>query len=245
MNSTGNTILITGGATGIGFALAQRLVTTGNTVIACGRSQDFLSSAAAKLPGLITRQCDVTVDADRSDLIAWLLDTYPGFNVLINNAGIQQSLDFASSVPDDRAVVAEIETNLTAPILLTSALLPHLRAQQSATVINVSSGLAFCPIAVMPVYCATKAALHSFTLSLRHQLRDTSVRVVEIVPPMVDTALNPSGRSADTGAPFMIAVDEFADDALPQLAQGEVEIVVGRARGLKEGREGMFRLLNG
>ena len=110
---------------------------------------------------------------------------------------------------------------------------------------NVSSGLAFCPIAAMPVYCATKAALHSLTLSMRHLLRDTSVRVVELLPPMVDTMLNPSIRRSSGGDSYMITAAEFADDALAQLAQGEVEVVVGRARGLKEGREGMFRLLNG
>jgi len=245
MKSTGNTFLITGGATGIGFALAQRLISSGNTVVVCGRRQDALSTAAATLPGLVTRRCDITVDADRSDLVDWLLENYPALNVLINNAGIQQSLEFVTSVPVDRAVIAEIETNLIAPILLTSALLPHLRTKESATVMNVSSGLAFCPIAAMPVYCATKAALHSLTLSMRHLLRDTSVRVVELLPPMVDTMLNPSIRRSSGGDSYMITAAEFADDALAQLAQGEVEVVVGRARGLKEGREGMFRLLNG
>jgi uncharacterized oxidoreductase len=243
MKPKNNIILITGGATGIGFALASRLISSGNTVIVCGRSQEALNHAATQLPKLITRRCDVTSDSDRQDLVVWLLADYPAFNVLINNAGIQRPLDFSVPMIDSQTVTTEIATNLTAPILLTAALLTHLQAQESSTVINVSSGLAFCPIAAMPVYCATKAALHSFTLSLRHQLQQSSVRVVEFVPPIVDTALEASGRRELDGPPT-ISPAEFAADALLRLAQGETEIIVGIANGLRQQGEAMFNALN-
>jgi uncharacterized oxidoreductase len=244
MKPTDNIILITGGATGIGFAMSERLISSGNTVITCGRNQDALRLATTALPKLITRHCDLTNDADRTDLVAWLLDCFPSFNVLINNAGIQRSIDFTASVADVRSVTAEITTNLTVPILLTSALLPHLRSQASSTVINVSSGLAFCPIAGIPVYCATKAALHSFTLSLRHQLRHSNIGIVEFVPPIVDTALDTSDRRDSEDSSRSISAAEFADEALLRLAQGETEIVIGIANGLRQQGESMFNVLN-
>jgi len=244
MKPTDNTILITGGATGIGFSLAERFISSGNTVIVCGRHQDALNRAAAELPKLITRRCDLTNDADRADLVTWLLDCFPSFNVLINNAGIQRSIDFTTSVVDAETVTAEITTNLVVPILVTSVLLPQLQSQESSTVINVSSGLAFCPIAGIPVYCATKAALHSFTLSLRHQLRHSSISVVEFVPPIVATALNASDRRDSEDSSLSISAAEFADEALLRLVQGETEIVIGIANGLRQRGETMFNSLN-
>lgn len=244
MRISGNTFLITGGATGIGFALAQRFIASGNTVIACGRRKTALKEAASRLPGLVTRPCDVTSDSDREKLVEWLLNEFSGLNVLINNAGVQHSGGFSGKVGDPEKIEAEIATNLTAPILLTALLLPHLQKQSDSTIINVTSGLAFCPIAFMPVYCATKAAFHSYTISLRRQLRDSGIRVVEFIPPMVDTELNSAGRRDRSRPPHMMSPEDFASEAIRRLSAGEVEIGVGGADHLRKQGESLFDSMN-
>ena len=229
MKWNGNTILITGGATGIGLALAESLLTRENTVIVCGRSVRTLQAARAALPGLITCRCDVSDASGRRDLIEWLASNYPRLNVLVNNAGVQYRPDFAAGSVKAAKVAEEIGINLLTPILLSAELLPMFKAQPAAAIINVTSALAVCPIAAMPVYCATKAALHSFTMSLRHQLAATAVRVIELVPPMVDTALG--GVAGGAGA---MTAREFAMEALAGLERGETEVLVGGARKLRE-----------
>jgi uncharacterized oxidoreductase len=248
MKKSGNTILITGGSSGIGFALSKQFMKAGNTVIACARNIDLLERAASELPGLVTHRSDLTIEADRTELTDWLLNEFPGLNILINNAGIQNYINFASP-PDPKSIIDEIGINLTAPIILTTLFIPHLKLKHDSFIVNISSGLAFAPLAFMPVYCATKAALHSFTMSLRHQLRDLGIRVVEIIPPMVDTALRSEGRRNSSGSTHgsgrhMMSPDEFAEQAVPRFFEGEDEIAVGAAAGLRKDEESRFEMMN-
>lgn len=223
MKVTGNTILITGGASGIGLALATRFLDRGNTVIICGRREDKLREAKERFPDLQTRVCDVADELDRADLADWAADKFPALNVLVNNAGIQRSVDLKA--PEAwKMTRAEIATNLDAPIDLSRMFYPQLSAQSESAIINVTSGLSFVPLANVPVYCATKAALHSFTLSLRWQLRDTSVEVIEVIPPAVDTDLQAPGLHT-----FGVNVDEFADAIFAGLEEMKTEIAYGTA----------------
>lgn len=190
MQMTGNTILITGGTSGIGLALARALLAQGNVVIIAGRRRALLDAAAAASPGLLTAELDVTDAAALRRFATGITATYPDLNVLINNAGIMQVEDLLTQT-DTQIAEATIATNLTAPIQLITALLPHLTSKPRATIVNVTSGLAFLPLAATPTYSATKAALHSYTQSLRHQLRKTGVAVLELAPPAVQTDLMP------------------------------------------------------
>lgn len=243
MKLTGNTILITGGASGIGLALATRLLEEGNQVIACGRNAGVLAKAQQEAPGLITRICDIADPADRRSMVDWLEANHPSLNVLINNAGVQYRRDFREDAAVD-ALDQEVAINFTAPVHLIAELLPALRRQTAATIVNVTSGLAFSPMADVPVYCATKAALHSFTLSLRHQMKATSVRVVELAPPIVDTGLGGQTRSAGTASrPMMSAVD-FATEALAQLRTDKDEILVGVSAETRRQGEALFERMN-
>jgi uncharacterized oxidoreductase len=229
-----NTVLITGGATGIGFSLAEALVKMGNKVIICGRRQSRLEEAKRKLPQIQIRTCDVSKEAERKLLFNWVKDNFKDFNVLVNNAGIQRMIDLKQGIRDLARGESEIEANLVAPIYLSAYFIPLLMKQKAAAIINVSSGLAFMPIAAMPVYCATKAAVHSFTMSLRHQLKDTSIKVFEIVPPMVDTELGKGSIEEEEGYRG-IPPAEVAKAAINSLEKDEYEIVVGEAQGLVAG----------
>ena len=243
MNLTGNTVLITGGASGIGFALARQLSDRGNRVIICGRSEESLEKAKAQAPALLTRVCDVADPTSRHALLAWLKTGHPGLNVVINNAGVQYRRSFtdATALQD---LDQEVSINFTAPIHLIGDVLPLLRQQPQAVIVNVSSGLAFSPMADVPVYCATKAAIHSFTLSLRHQLRATSVRVVELAPPIVDTGLGSGTRSEGTARQQMMSPEDFATEALAQLESDQVEIMVGMAANTRKLGEALFDRMN-
>ncbi|MBC2651124.1 SDR family NAD(P)-dependent oxidoreductase [Novosphingobium flavum] len=236
--------LITGGATGIGLELARQWLARGTRVIVCGRREAALAAARAELPGLVTRVCDVTDDAARADLVAWIGAEHPDLDLLVNNAGAQ--VHRVIDQPQAFAGTAEeIAVNLTAPILLTAALLPLLRRQPHAWIIMVSSGLAFAPIAHAPVYCAAKAGLHSFTLSLRHQLRGTSVQVVEFAPPAVDTALgNRSDENRAASAAHMMSAPDCVTAALARFDAGDEELLVGTSPMLREKGEALFAMLN-
>jgi uncharacterized oxidoreductase len=191
MNISGNTILITGGGSGIGRALAEALQAEGNTVIIAGRRAAALQEVADANPGIETATLDV---GDPAAIVAFaqqITARFPALNVVINNAGIMKVEDLTADPVDLAAAEATIATNLLGPIRLIAALLPHLKAQPSATIMTVSSGLAFVPLAATPTYSATKAAIHSYSNSLRHQLRNTKVEVIEIAPPAVATDLMP------------------------------------------------------
>ena len=223
MNLTGNTILVTGGASGIGLALVKRFLDRGNEVIICGRREDKLSEAKSEVPGVVTHACDVGEARSREDLARWVIDQYPDVNVLVNNAGIQRRIDLTAR-EDWETTRSEIDINLDAPIHLTQLFYPHFAQKVHAAIVNVTSGLSFMPLANVPVYCATKAALHSFTLSLRWQLKASHVRVVEIIPPAVDTDLQAPGLHT-----FGVNVDEFADHVFNEIEAGSIEIAYGSA----------------
>lgn len=222
-----NTVLITGGGSGIGLALAERFLTAGSNVIICGRRARKLEEARSQHPALHTRVCDLADPAARVALVEWITREFPSVNVLINNAGIQRR-DFNVAQPKPESwdrTHEELAINMEAPIHLTELFTPHLQKQPQPAIINVTSGLAFVPIAAMPLYCATKAALRSFTLSLRHQLAPVGIKVIEIIPPAVNTDLGGPGLHT-FGAPL----NEFADNVVARLGQGELEIAYGFAQ---------------
>lgn len=247
MKPTGNTILITGGTSGIGLALAQQLAGAGNTVIIAGRRVGHLQAAMQATPGLIGLPLDMADAARIASFAAALVRDYPALNVVINNAGIMQAEDIADPAASLAIAEATITTNLLGPIRLTAALLPHLRAQAASTIINVTSGLAFVPLAATPTYSATKAALRSYTQSLRHQLRDTSVEVLELAPPAVQTDLMP-GHAVN---PQALPLADFIAETMALLqADAGAEIMVERVKFLsnaeREGRyDAVFGMLNG
>jgi len=242
MKLSGNTILITGGASGIGFAFAERFVASGNVVIICGRREDKLAEAKQRLPDIHTRLCDVASESERQSLFGWATAEFPDLNVLVNNAGIQRRVNIAES-EDWTATESEIAINLSAPIHLARLFHAHLAAKASAAIINVTSGLSFVPLANVPVYCATKAALHSFTQSLRWQLKDSPIEVIEVIPPAVDTDLQAPGLHT-----FGVNVDEFADHVFTGFVNGDKEIAYGSAlagsRASREQLDGIFQQMN-
>ncbi|MDH4222696.1 MAG: SDR family NAD(P)-dependent oxidoreductase [candidate division Zixibacteria bacterium] len=226
-----NTILITGGATGIGYALASAFLEAGNQVIICGRRKDKLKEAEKKLSGIQVRICDVTDFVACVELIEWMKKNHPSFNMLINNAGIQQILDFKQKVPVE-AISNEITTNFTAPAHLANLSIRHFKKQKESAIINITSGLAYIPLAIMPVYCASKSALHTFSVSLRGQLRDTNVKVFEIIPPIVDTELDKGSRGKREQGDRGIQPKEVATETLKALEKNLFEHPIGMARNL-------------
>ena len=189
MNATGNTILITGGGSGIGRALAEALHSQGNEVIIAGRRRQVLEETAAANPGMKFLTLDIESPTAIRSFAEQVKEEFPALNVLVNNAGIMRAENLLEQQDDLADAEAIVTTNLLGPIRLTAALLPLLRGQAHSTIINVSSGLAFVPLALTPTYSATKAAIHSYTLSLRYQLKGTTTEVLEIVPPYVQTDL--------------------------------------------------------
>ncbi len=249
MDIGGNTVLITGGGTGIGFALAEKFVNAGSVVIVCGRRKNKLRLAKKRIPTLHIKQCDLSKESERKNLLRWTTTRFPNFNMLINNAGIQRQMNFTSptvsklpSPKDD-----EITINLAATIRLCALFTPIL-LKKECTIVNISSGLAFVPIAMMPVYCATKAAIHSFTNSLRHQLRETSVRVFEATPPTTDTELDASFAGEEEQAYRGISPQEVAEKIIEGMKADKEHIIVGEAQGLYQAAlrdpEAIFKQLN-
>jgi len=218
MKLSDNKILITGGATGIGFALAERFVRENNTVIICGRRESALKEAADKLPSLVTKACDLSLADEREKLFKWVEEEHGDLNVLVNNAGIQQWM----SVIDDnfyQRAKEEITINVEVPLHLISL---SLKLNSLNTIMNVTSGLSFSPLSKVPVYCASKAFLHSFTLSLRHLLKTKNIEVIELIPPALNTDLG--GKGIHDSAP---PVSGFIESAFEQLKQGKPEITFG------------------
>jgi uncharacterized oxidoreductase len=210
MQLTGNTILVTGGGSGIGRGLAESFHQLGNQIIISGRRPDVLNDATKANPGIAS----LTLDVNDPEAIRTFADRvtteYPSLNVLINNAGIMRTenlRDLPSSLADSEDIIT---TNLLGPIRLTAAVLPHLKKQKHAAIINVTSGLGFVPLPVTPTYSATKAALHSYTLSLRVQLAGTPVEVIEIIPPAVATDLTP-GRTPNER---MMSLPDYIDQTM-------------------------------
>jgi uncharacterized oxidoreductase len=224
----GNTIFITGGAGGIGRGLAEAFYELGNQVIVASRREAALKAVCEKHPGMRYYVLDVADPGQIRAVAAKAIADFPKLNCVIANAGVQRIYSFAGEqMPDDRLIEEEIDINLLGLIRTTTAFLPHLRKQERATVVHLSSGLAFVPLALCPVYCSTKAAIHSFTMSIRHQYRDTSVKFVELIPPRVDTTLG--GGGSDTRS---MKVGDFIAEAMNGLAGGADAVPVGHAKGL-------------
>lgn len=244
MQTTGNTILITGGGSGIGAALAHQWHVAGNQVIIAGRRQAALDAIVADHSGMAAMTIDMESPASLTAFTDRLLADFPALNIVVHNAGImvaEQRIDLAIAE-------ATIATNLLGPIRLTHALLPHLMAQSAASIVTVSSGLAFVPLAATPTYSATKAAIHGWSLAMRAQLAGSSVEVIEIVPPGVQTDLMPGHADNDQ----MMPLADFIDEVMALLAQQPAlpEIHVERVKFLSEAtRRGdfdtVFATLNG
>ncbi|MBI2269054.1 MAG: SDR family NAD(P)-dependent oxidoreductase [Bacteroidetes bacterium] len=243
MQTTNNTILITGGSAGIGLGFAEEFLKLRNKIIICGRREDRLNKVKEKHPEIITRKCDVSVAQQREELYSWIKENHSDINVLINNAGVQLNTEIAVPL-DMQKVSLEIDTNLIAPLHLSSLFIELLKTKNESAIINITSGLAFAPLASIPVYCATKASLHSLSLTLRHQLKKTSIKVFEIAPPGVDTELGHDRISDKTQTHSGITVAEFLKEAMPAIAGDIYEFAVGKAKGLRIKREDVFDIMN-
>lgn len=230
MRTSEHHVLVTGGSAGIGLAMARAFVERGNRVAICGRDAERLAVAKREIAPLETFVCDLTNDAELPALVDEVGNRLGGLSVLVNNAGVQLNYDFTQAAPFEllTEIDREIATNLGSAIKLTALCLPLLRQAQQAAIVNVSSGLAIAPKTSAPVYCATKAALHSFSKALRYQLEDgaPSVSVVEVLPPLVDTAMGRGRPGAKVSA------ERVARDTLAGLERDVSEIRVGRVKAL-------------
>ncbi len=243
MKLKGNTIVVTGGTSGIGRELVERFLALENKVVTCGRRKDRLEQLRASHPDLSIFTCDVMDEGQRAKFAEWVGANHPATNVLVNNAGIQLVMDFAQPVDLGR-VRAEVETNFIAPVHFVSLFAPILAKKANAAIVNISSGLAFAPLAFMPVYCATKAAIHSLSLSLRRQMRDLGIALYEVAPPAVDSELGrerwSKGQSSHGGMP----VAEFVEAVLKALEADLPEAAIGQAESMRAKREALFETMN-
>jgi uncharacterized oxidoreductase len=214
MNMTGNTILITGAGSGIGLALAEEFARMDNQVIVAARSPEKLKAAEQR--GLVTIPADVSDSGSIQALATRVIQVFPKTNVVVHNAAVSKREDLVQG-GDSKLQEETVATNLLGPMRLTNALMPHLLKQRSAAILIVSSGLAFVPSAFVPAYSATKAALHSYAQSLRFQLRQTSIQVIEIAPPYVQTELGGKSQATDPNA---VPLKDFIAEAL-QILSGD------------------------
>ena len=236
MKISNNKILITGGGSGIGLGLTERFIKENNTVIVCGRRESILKELSVKYPSVITRRCDLSNAVEREDLFRWISETHSDLNVLVNNAGIQQWMSITDSDFFKRAQ-EEIAINIEAPVHLTSL---FIDLKSLNTIINITSGLSFVPMTRMPVYSASKAFLHSFTLSLRHLLKTKNIEVIEVIPPALNTDLG--GKGLHSNAP---PVSDFIEDVFIQLKQGKSELTSGFSESMaKAGPEDLQKAFN-
>jgi uncharacterized oxidoreductase len=218
MKITGKKILITGGATGIGLGLAGQFVRDNNTVIICGRKEESLKAASAQFPSLITRVADIATSEGREALFAWISKEHSDLTILINNAGIQNWMTITDEGFFAKAK-EEIAINIEAPLHLAAL---FIRLKSAETIMNVTSGLSFVPLTKVPVYSATKAFLHSFTLSLRQLVQSKNIDVIEIIPPALNTDLG--GKGMHDQAP---PVSGFIESIFKQLGEGKKELTYG------------------
>ncbi|MEM6996404.1 MAG: SDR family NAD(P)-dependent oxidoreductase [Myxococcota bacterium] len=243
MDVSGNTVFITGGTSGIGLCLATQLVAAGNEVVVCGRSEEKLAAAAATVEGLHTIRCDIADEADVEACLERLASDFPNLNVLVNNAGVFHLHRFGEGDDALDLAVQEMTVNYFGTLRLIKRMLPRLSERPRAAIVNVTSGLAYIPFAAAPTYSATKAALHSFTQSLRHQLKDSSVQIFEVLPPVVDT---PMTRDLE-GIPKM-PPDKVAAGIIKGLRKGKPEIPIGISKALRAMRRlapgTVFKALN-
>jgi uncharacterized oxidoreductase len=233
MQMRDNTIFLTGGTSGIGRGLAEAFQKLGNQVIISGRRQDRLQEICEANPDMHHSVLDVRDPAAIRAVVARVVSEFPSLNCVFNNAGVQRRIELIpGQALDDEALRDEIETNLLGVIRVAAAFVPHLSGRPNATLVNVSSGLAFVPLARFPVYCASKAAVHSFTLSLRHQLKGSGVKVVELIPPYVATELGGPRKTAGPQGPQPMPLGAFIAQTMEALASGDDEVAIGDARNL-------------
>ncbi len=233
MKLTRETILITGGASGIGFELAKQLIQLGNTVLITGRDMAKLERAKNQIPKVHIYQSDVSDPKAIPVLFDRITNEFPELNILINNAGIMHTINIHDSEPKLDAITQEIETNLNGPIRMIKQFLPHLKKKENAAIMNVSSGLAFVPLPTAPIYCATKAGLHSFTLSLRVQLKKTSIKVFELAPPATQTELLDTSNPEDMKGVSIMKVEDMVTVAVKGMRNDHFEIRPGQSNQLK------------
>jgi uncharacterized oxidoreductase len=240
MDISGNTILITGGAMGIGYAFAESFLKAGNEVIICGRREERLLEAQKKHPEFHIRVCDVADEADRNSLLEWATSNFSKLNILVNNAGVQRDIDFTKGVSEFLSGENEIRINLEATIVLSGLFIPYLTGKKEASIINVSSGLGFIPAARMPVYSASKAGVHAFSMALRQQLIKSGIKVYEVVPPAVESELNPEGRAKRGNFKVDLMPGEFVTAIIEGFKNEVFEIGYGMTAGLiKASRENL------
>lgn len=229
MKLENRTVLITGGTSGIGLELAKQLLGRGNTVVVTGRDRAKLEAAEHQLPGLHAFESDVSDPEAIAALHENVLARFPALDTLVNNAGIMRRLDLNEDCDLDD-VTREIDTNLGGPVRMVHRFLPHLKTREGALIVNVSSGLAFVPFPALPVYSATKAAVHSFSLSLRVQLGGTGVTVVELAPPPVETGLFRGEFEEETRGQTFMEPAVLVRRAIAGIEAGRVEIRPGLSK---------------
>jgi uncharacterized oxidoreductase len=233
MKMNSNTIFITGGGSGIGQGLAEAFHKLGNQVIVSGRREQALKKICGANPGMRYYVLDVTDPSSIRSVAGKVISDFPNLNCVVNNAGVQKYVDFsAGKQMDDSALLAEINTNVVGLIRVSAEFIPHLRKQDHAMLMNVSSGLAFVPLVRFPVYCATKAAVHSFSVSLRQQLNESGVKVLELIPPYVDTELGGGSKTRPSGGPIPMPLDQFISETMQELTGDSEEIAIGPAKNL-------------
>ena len=227
MEVRGNTILITGGSSGIGLALAIRYQALGNKVIIAARDIDKLREVLKSFPGMEAFQCDLTRQTDIDALVVFIEQNHQDLNVLVNNAGIQYNYDFLGEQNLVNKIEYEVGANFTSVIKLCGLLLPTLMKNKHPAIVNLSSGLALSPKRSAPVYCATKAAIHNFTVALRYQLNSTGVKVFEVLPSLIDTPMT-EGRGANK-----ISADQLVTEFMKNFKKDNYEIYIGKTKLLK------------
>lgn len=227
MTLQNNVILITGGTSGLGLEMAKRFIGLGNQVIVCSRNLQKLEETKILLPEVETYQCDISDEAQRVELYHQIIKNFPKLNVLINNAAIVHKTSFQDDEKSYEKAILEIQTNLIAPIHLSKLFMSHLSAQTDASLINITTGLVYVPRIVYPFYNATKSALHSFTKTLRHQLQDHPIKVVEVLFPVVDTPWH-------GGTPPKIAIspEKAIDEMIAELGKNNLEIKIAGVKKL-------------
>jgi len=243
MKILNRTVLVTGGTGGIGLGIAEAFHRSKSTVIVCGRNREKLSTVEKKFPEIITLSCDVGDARQRENLAAEVLRRFPDLDILVNNAGIQRYIDLKKGYDELKSGEDEIAINFVSAVEITALFIGHLMKRPSAAIINVSSGLGFMPMLNTPIYSATKAAIHTYSLVLRQQLKDTSVKVIEIVPPMVDTGLNKEGRDGAhlkfrgiNLSEYIPTVIKGLEDDADMIFHGDGEKIMSESRGESESR---------
>lgn len=224
MKLSNNTVLVTGGGSGIGLALAKAFALRGNTVVVCGRNAQKLGVVRKENPTIVTFPCDIARDQDQQHLVENITQIYPNLNILINNAGIQHNYNFSDAKNHTNPIEEEVNINLLAHLKLTDRFLPFFMQRPSAAIVNITSALAVVPKQSAPIYCATKAAMHNFTKALRYQLENTPIKVFEIIPALVDTEMT-KGRGKGKITPEVLA-----EEALRGIESDKYEIRIEKTK---------------